>query len=178
MKYSSDTIDTLYVGGDEVDKVYHGSDVAWLPVSVGTQHIQEITWTLTSATGAANVTANISNTSGLDIISVNRTSYLGINSGPRLWNGSEAVSYGAGAGSSNSRFGTALACQTWWQNYWVEARVNGGSWIPLEDSNGNIYVSCQTTYNNIGQGSFSGWPGMGANGDVIDFRVYTSGNHP
>lgn len=177
MKHGTNNVDTVFVGSDSVDRIYHGSDVAWLPTSTYAI-LQSITWTLTSATGAANVTANISNTSGLDIISVNRTSYLGINNGPRHWNGAEAVNYGAGAGTSNSRFGTALACQTWWQNYWIEARVNGGNWIPLENSNGDIYLSCQPTYNNIGQGSFSGWPGMGATGDVIDFRVYAAGSHP
>ncbi len=167
---------------DEIVELYryNGStaDLVFEKATTGPVAIQEITWTITSATGAGNVTANISNTSGFDIISINRTNYLGISSGPRLWNGSEAVNYGAISGSSHSPFSTAAACQTWWQNYWVEARVNGGSWIGLEDSNGNIYLSCQTGYNNSGQGSFTGWPGMNTNGAVVDFRVYTASNHP
>ncbi|MDB4628125.1 hypothetical protein OAF82_00905 [bacterium] len=170
---------------DEIVELYryNGStaDLVFEKPSTGPATLQTITWTITSAPGAGNATATISNTSGLDIISVNRTNYLQISGGPRLWNGAEAVNYGATGGSTQSSFGSASACSTWWSNYWIRARQNGGAWVNLVQSNGTIYLSCQTTYNNIGQGqgTYTGgtWQTITQN-MVIDFEVYAAGSHP
>lgn len=173
---TSDEILELYrYNGSTADLVYEKFTPA-----TGPTILQSITWTMTNNKGSATV----SNHSGLDIISPNRTAQLQIAGGPRLWNGSEAANAGATAsGSTHYVFSTGGDCLNWWDDYWVRARQNGGSWVDLVNASGTIYLSCQPGYNNIGQGQSTydpanTWLDMRSTGMVIDFQVYAVGDHP
>lgn len=132
-----------------------------IPAS-GPVYLQEITWNMTGRD-----TATIGSSTGLNIISNTKTTQLIIGNSPagqpRLWNGLEADNYGA----TNGAFPDGTACRTWWDNYGVEVRVNGGPWESLGSP---VQGGTQATYVNT-TGSFSYSNTDYVNGDVVDFRV-------
>lgn len=145
--------------------------------------LQTITFTMSGATGASNISS-----SGLEIISTTRVSSLrnGSNAGKmRLWNGSEAAnganfSGTAGSGASiQYKYTSSTTSREWWHLYAVSVTLNGGSPINLnatssggsgssEDVAGSVDGSCQQGYVNTAiatKGSDF------ANNDVLVFTV-------
>ena len=147
--------------------------LALLPLDTA---LQTITWTMTSADTATVVS------SGLDIIDATKTTQLASSGGgPRLWNGTEANSYGA----TNKVFASAALCNDWWEdNYQAWIRQDGGPWITMHggtpntegQAHGDIHVDTQVDYNDIGTGSWttSGWVPHAA-GQVTEMHVFARG---
>ena len=136
--------------------------VQFIPAAGG-GYLQEITWTMTS-----NSTATVSST-GLDIIWASQTGSLAYQAGrPRLYNGLEAVNYGATANFWGNAFASTAACRAWWDNYQIETRLNGGVWETLGDP---VFGSAQPHYlNTTGNTSQTGTAWV--SGDIVDFRVW------
>lgn len=159
------------------------------PTSAPTGPLQTVTWTMTSSTAAT-----VSSTGTKEVILPTRTSGLGIPgasgtglTGPRLWNGAEAVQYGAQSGSNKYTFASNADCNTFWQNFAVRMRQNSGSgfgpWyrITTDLDESVMYTSAQKDYANSGAGMGGEW-GFSAEtqaaGLVVEFEVYTNGNMP
>lgn len=158
--------------------------VAWQqPVTAIPNALQQITWTMTSASNAT-VTST-----GLDIISAAKTNELSIADAPRIWNGTEADNSGATSGT----FPSSAANTAWWTgNYWLRVRQDGGDWLYMQNFQdpANVYFGGSSTkYNNIGQAGGVNWitggntSGSGVNADwtamaagqVIDIEVWPRG---
>lgn len=128
----------------------------------GSSYLQEITWNMTGRD-----TCTIGSSTGLDIISNTKTTQLIVAASPsgqpRLWNGLEADNYGAVSGV----FASNAACQSWWANYGVEVRVNGGAWealgVPVSGTTQTNYINTTANYSRTSIDF--------VNGDVVDFRV-------
>ena len=134
----------------------------------------------------------IDSDSGQDIWSSSKLNQASVGSTPnglRLWNGSEAGNSGATYDSGTQRwsFSSPTACATWWQNYYIRVKQdpNTGTfsdWINITDANGDIYISTQAPYNNIGSNvtNYSG-PGTWtshASGFRYQMEIYSASNRP
>jgi hypothetical protein len=134
----------------------------------------------------------IDSDSGQEIWSSSKLNQASVGSTPnglRLWNGSEAGNSGATYDSGTQRwsFSSPTACATWWQNYYIRVKQdpNTGTfsdWINITDANGDIYISTQAPYNNIGSNvtNYSG-PGTWtshASGFRYQMEIYSASNRP
>ena len=129
----------------------------------------------------------IDSDSGQKIWTDQKLNQASVNTGVRLWNGSEAENSGATASGTTWTFGTGTACTAWWENYWMRVKQDPGTgtysdWINLTDASGDIYTSCQATYNNIGS-DVSNYSGPGswtthASGFKYQVEIYSASNRP
>ncbi|MEL0119442.1 MAG: hypothetical protein VXB01_10935 [Opitutae bacterium] len=134
-------------------------------------------------------TFTIDSDSGQEIWTDDKLNQASVGNGLRFWNGSEAGNSGATYDSGTNRwsFSSASDSATWWGNYWVRVKQDPGTgtysdWINLTDANGDILVSAQAAYNNIGDvvTNYSG-PGTWtthAAGFKYQVEIYSDSNRP
>lgn len=131
----------------------------------------------------------IDSDSGQEIWTDDKLNQASVGDGLRFWNGSEAGNSGATYDSGNNRwsFSSASDSVAWWQNYWVRVKQDPGTgtysdWINLTDSDGNLKVTAQAAYNNVGDNvtHYSG-PGTWtthAAGFKYQVEIYSDSNRP
>ena len=171
MKYSSDTIDTLYVGGDEVDKVYHGSDVAWQRVSPSAPALVQA---MTGSWSGLYQYSGTLTTSTEIVFEVAAGAERWTQASLRLWNGSEAGNAGATQSGNRWSFASGGACRAWWDLYAVRVNVNseGWQWVNTTNTQATPGGASQPAYLNLQPAlTRTGWTDFGA-GLTMDIEVW------